>query len=190
MPSKVFVSYTRHDEALVTPLAKLLDLAAEGSVSVFLDVTSLRPGDRWQEKIEEAIRDATLFVLCWCCESPVSRFIAHEISMALRDPKKRLVPVLFCPTPLPSPLSDWQWIDLRGKIVHVCNNPALHSPQVVPPWDMAAWLSMYRRESRSADADAQAAARTNRQLPGHLDGKESTSAYRDEIRHEKDELNQ
>jgi TIR domain len=141
MPSRVFVSYSRHDEALVMPLAKLLGAAADDAV--FLDVTSLRPGDPWKEKIEGAVRDATLFVLCWCCESQQSAFVAHEISIALSDRKKRLVPVLFCSTPLPKPLSGRQWVDLRGRIIHVCNN-TLHPPEMARSEGMTK-----RRPSRS-----------------------------------------
>jgi hypothetical protein len=39
---KVFVSYSRHDEELVKPLAGLLGAAANDAV--FLDVTSLKSG--------------------------------------------------------------------------------------------------------------------------------------------------
>jgi hypothetical protein len=117
-PSKVFVYYSRHDEEIVKPLAGLLGAAAD---AVFLDITSLKPGDLWREEIEGAVRDATVFILCWCCESEQSAFVAHEIGIALEDTTKRLIPVLFCSTPLPKPLSDRQWIDLRGRIIHVWN---------------------------------------------------------------------
>lgn len=40
--AKLFVSYSRHDEALIKPLASLLRLAA--AEPVFLDVDSLKPG--------------------------------------------------------------------------------------------------------------------------------------------------
>jgi hypothetical protein len=101
---------------------RLLGAAADDAV--FLDVTSLKPGDRWKDEIESAVRNAAVFVLCWCCESQQSAFVAHEIETALIDSVKRLVPVLFCGTPLPEPLSDRQWIDLRGKVVHFCNDSA------------------------------------------------------------------
>ena len=119
--TKVFVSYSRHDEALVKPLAGLLGVASDDAV--FLDVSSLKPGDLWEEKIIGAVKEASVFVLCWCCQSQASPFVAKEIGTALSEGKKRLVPVLFCSTRLPDNLADRQWIDLRGRIVHVCNHP-------------------------------------------------------------------
>jgi hypothetical protein len=117
---RVFVSYSRHDEELVKPLAGLLGAAANDAV--FFDVSSLKPGVQWKEEIDEALRDASVFILCWCCEGQKSAFIAHEIKLALEDGSKRLVPVMLCPTPLPSALADRQWIDLQGRIVHACSD--------------------------------------------------------------------
>jgi hypothetical protein len=116
------VSYSRHDEALVKPLAALLGVAAEDAV--FLDVPSLKPGDLWEEKILGAVRESSVFVLCWCCECKHSTFIAKEISAALAEGNRRLVPVLFCSTPLPPGMADRQWIDLRGQVAHHC--PVAH----------------------------------------------------------------
>lgn len=117
---KVFVSYSRHDEALVRPLAGLLGAAAEQAV--FLDVNSLRPGDFWKTGIETAVRDCSVFILCWCCDSAQSEFVKHEIDLALEGSEKNLVPVLFCSVPLPSSLADRQWVDLRGRVVHSCSH--------------------------------------------------------------------
>ena len=117
---RVFVSYSRHDESLVKPLAGLLGAAADDAV--FLDVTSIKPGEMWKTEIEKAVREASVFILCWCCESEKSSFIAYEIQAALSAGEKRLVPVLFCSTPLPATLADRQWIDLRERVVHLCNH--------------------------------------------------------------------
>ncbi|MGC2637963.1 MAG: toll/interleukin-1 receptor domain-containing protein [Acidobacteriaceae bacterium] len=121
------MSYSRHDEALVKPLAGLLGVAADDAV--FLDVTSLRPGDRWDDKIIGAVKDSSVFVLCWCCEGKNSEFIAKEISAALLEGGRKLVPVLFCSTPLPASMAERQWIDLRGKVVHDCPIPHLSNQE-------------------------------------------------------------
>ncbi len=115
--TRVFVSYSRHDEALVRPLAGLLGIAADRAV--FLDVTSLQPGDEWEAEIINAVRQSSVFVLCWCCESQKSEFVAKEIGMALLDPHKRMVPVLFCSVDLPEALAKRQWIDLSGRNSHL-----------------------------------------------------------------------
>jgi hypothetical protein len=116
--TRVFISYSRHDEALVKPLSALLGSATNDAV--FLDISSLDPGDLWEEKIIEAVKESSVFVLCWCCECKKSEFIAKEISTALSDRRKRLVPVLLCPMDLPTALASRQWIDLRGRVAHDC----------------------------------------------------------------------
>lgn len=116
---KVFVSYSRHDEALVKPLAQLLGAAADDAI--FLDIESIRPGDLWKSEIQHAVRASSVFILCWCCQSERSEFVQHEIAMALEGEEKRVVPVLFCSTPLPKLLKTRQWVDLRGRIVHSCS---------------------------------------------------------------------
>ncbi len=119
--TKVFVSYSRHDESLVRPLAALLETAA-GEDSIFLDVERLKAGDPWETKIVAAISECSVFVLCWCCETEKSTFVAKEIKLALRDDKKRLIPVLLCSTELPPRLLSRQWIDMRERIVHRCDH--------------------------------------------------------------------
>ena len=118
---KVFVSYSRHDEALVKPLAQLLGVASDQAV--FLDIDSINPGELWESRIEEAIRDAPVFILCWCCQCGPSHFIQREVALALEDSRKQLVPVRLCSSPLPQQIAQRQWINLSGQIVHSCNHP-------------------------------------------------------------------
>lgn len=120
----MFVSYSRHDEQLVKPLAELLGAAADDAI--FLDVDSIKPGAIWKTEIDNAVRTSSVFIVCWCCESARSRFVHHEIALALEDDEKRLVPVLFCSTPLPKPLARRQWVDLRGRVTHSCKD---HVPE-------------------------------------------------------------
>ena len=116
--TKIFVSYSRHDEDLVKPLASFVGLGRDEIV--FLDVNSLKPGDDWKERIESAIREASIFVVCWCCKCKNSTFVAHEIEIALESKGKSIIPVLFCSSPLPASLKRHQWIDMRGKVSHSC----------------------------------------------------------------------
>jgi hypothetical protein len=133
--NKVFVSYSRHDEALVRPLAGLLGVAAEDAV--FLDVEQIKPGELWEKKIIGAVQDSTVFVICWCCQSDKSEFVAKEIATALMDENRRLVPVLFCSSSLPASLNGRQWIDLRGQVVHNCPIPHSHEEGVPRPLEAA-----------------------------------------------------
>lgn len=109
----VFVSYARHDEAFVKPLADLLGTTGQ---PVFLDVESIKPGEEWRTEIENAIRQSMVFIVCWCCETKRSKFVQHEIEIALQQTdRRRIVPVLLCSARIPKPLADRQWIDLRGR---------------------------------------------------------------------------
>jgi hypothetical protein len=146
---KVFVSYSRHDEVLVKPLAGLLGAAANDSV--FLDVTSLKPGDYWEPEIERAVRESSVFVLCWCCQSERSGFVTREIRMALGDAERRIVPVLFCSVPLPASLASRQWIDLQGKVVHEC---IAHSVSESAKPKETLLTQRERRETRISPAEA------------------------------------
>lgn len=67
---KVFISYSRHDEEVVKPLARLL--AGVTADPVFLDIDSIKPGDIWESEIETALRASAVFILCWCCQSEKS----------------------------------------------------------------------------------------------------------------------
>jgi hypothetical protein len=145
---KVFISYSRHDEALVKPLAAFLGPAADDAV--FLDITSIKAGAVWAAEIEDAIRDARVFYLCWCCEAEKSRFVAHEIETALVSGEKRMVPVLFCSARLPSILTDRQWIDLRGRVVHACNNHRGENPEPVSFTDQGGPGAVRRSKPKSA----------------------------------------
>jgi hypothetical protein len=133
---KVFVSYSRHDEALVKPLAGMLGVAANDAV--FLDVTTIQPGALWEQEIIGAIKQSSVFVLCWCCECEHSSFIAREISTALKQGNKRMVPVLFCSTPLPPTMADRQWINLTGQVVHHCTHAHQTPSDTAPPAPAAA----------------------------------------------------
>jgi TIR domain len=115
---KVFVSYSRHDEEVVRPLAGLL--AGVTAKPIFLDIESIKPGDLWESDIEDAVRSSEVFVLCWCCQSEQSKFVKREIRLAVAVMGKRLIPVLFCSVPLPRALEDRQWVDLSGGISHTC----------------------------------------------------------------------
>jgi hypothetical protein len=70
---EVFVSYSRHDEALVKPLAAAIGIGRASSV--FVDVEQLKAGNLWETELINAVRGSKVFVLCWCCEAAKSRFM-------------------------------------------------------------------------------------------------------------------
>jgi TIR domain len=171
---RVFVSYSRHDEELVKPLSSLLGVAS--NEAIFLDVESLEPGDHWEKEIIAAIKQSSVFILCWCCAGKKSEFIAKEISAALRDKKKKLVPVLFCSTALPRKIADRQWIDLRKQIRHACDpqhpSDSAAEPVSAPP------RSSYGPYQSGGGGDFQGWPRYNRD--SYTDGRANEQhSYRD-----------
>ncbi len=112
-----FISYSHKDQAVVEPLVKLLSL---NDRRVFWD-HNLKPGDQWNRVIQSSVKDSSVFVLFWCCDTRGSEAVTEEISLALRLHKK-IVPVKLCPAAMPPPLGEWQWIDLQSRVQHVCGD--------------------------------------------------------------------
>jgi len=108
---EVFVSYSRHDAAVVTPIVKLLRLG-EGRM-VFCDIDSIAPGERWREQLEKALGTAQYVVVFWCAHAGASSEVRREYELALASGRK-LVPVLLDRTPLPAGLGEYEWIDLSA----------------------------------------------------------------------------
>ena len=123
MTLSVFVSYSHDDVALVTPIVKLLRL---NEALVFQDLDSIELGKRWREQAGRALADAHLVVLFWCVHSSHSSEVESEYRSALKTGKD-LLPVLLDATPLPSDLSEFQWIDFRGTV------GTAHANDGIPP---------------------------------------------------------
>jgi hypothetical protein len=109
---KVFVSYSRDDESLVAPIVRLLRV---NTAYVFQDVDAIRPGKRWREEIARGIAESNLVVVFWCRHSLTSALVSEEWTAAIEQ-KKDLLPLLLDATPLPKPLSDFQYIDFRATV--------------------------------------------------------------------------
>lgn len=109
---KVFVSYSRDDESLVAPIVRLLRV---NTSYVFQDVDGIRPGKRWREEIARGIADSNLVVVFWCRHAMTSASVSEEWTAAIEQ-KKDLLPLLLDATPLPKPLSEFQYIDFRATV--------------------------------------------------------------------------
>jgi hypothetical protein len=112
----IFLSHSGEDTPSARELAQLLRPAG---VDVWLDVERLQPGDRWGQKIEDGLRQATAMVL-YVGKSGVRHWVDQEVRVALdrstKEPDFRLIPVLgegSNPDDLPLFLKQYQWLDLR-----------------------------------------------------------------------------
>lgn len=86
---KLFLSYSRHDSAMVDRLRE--DLEAGGH-DIWLDTDDIRGGDRWRSSIAEAIGEADGVILLISSQSMASENVSRELSVA-DDLDKPIIPV-------------------------------------------------------------------------------------------------
>ena len=77
-PFDIFLSYSSADEHTAGDLARALGTAG---LAVWLDKTSIGPGERWQDGLESGIRAARIF-LCLIGKQPPGGWQDHEIRYA------------------------------------------------------------------------------------------------------------
>jgi hypothetical protein len=112
-PLKVFLSYSRQDEEFARKFAA--DLKAEGIFDPWLDVTDIKPGDRWENKIRDAIGSAQLLLVLLSSISVKSRWVTEEAELAASKGKGRVIPIIIdegAKSAVPGFLREIQWLDL------------------------------------------------------------------------------
>jgi len=119
----VFLSHNSQDKPAVKWLAVRLEDVAK--LKVFLDVWNLIPGDPWQEDLEKAL-DASRTVAVFLGPAGISSWHNEELRDALntrvRDPKRRVIPVLLPGTTMPADdeipnfLQRLTWVDFRNGL--------------------------------------------------------------------------
>jgi len=75
----------------------------DAGITNFFDVGDIKPGERWQEVTENALRDSRTLVLILSGSSDVSPNLFFELGVALAD-RKKIIPVV-------SDDIDWKKID-------------------------------------------------------------------------------
>lgn len=86
----VFLSYSSEDRDWATEITTALK---DSGVSTWFDAHDIVPGDRWQTRIEEALRESRVLVLIVSPKSLNRPWTFFEIGAAVAD-SKRIVPVL------------------------------------------------------------------------------------------------
>ncbi len=86
----VFLSYSFKDKPWVSEFASAL---RDAGVKTWFDVSELAPGERWQDKIQEALRDSSTLIIILSPNSVESPWTFFELGAALAD-KKRIIPVV------------------------------------------------------------------------------------------------
>ncbi len=76
---KIFLSYSRADMSKATALKNTLD---NEKINVFRDIESIRIGDNWMQKLQEALVSCSAFVLL-IGEKGIERWVGVEVEVAL-----------------------------------------------------------------------------------------------------------
>ena len=106
-----FCSYSRHDAAFATRLAR--DLRARGA-SVWLDQLDIDPGQRWDRAVEKALANCSCMILVRSPDSIASDNVMDEGSYML-ETQRKVIPVLHCECVIPFRLRRLQHVDFRDQ---------------------------------------------------------------------------
>jgi hypothetical protein len=100
--SSCFCSYSKFDE--VEMLKRLQGMKAIApDMETFVDVLDLRPGDKWNPKIFEAIDKSDIFVVFWSKNACDSKWVKKESRYALKLSEQRHGRPHFRPIPIEGP---------------------------------------------------------------------------------------
>ena len=118
-PLKVFLSYASQDKPLVRELSRRL--VGEGWIDTWQDEKSLLPGQDWRVKIEEAVEEADIVIICLSNqavnkEGYVQKELRYAREIALEKPEDTifLIPLRLDECEVPRGLRFYQWVDYFG----------------------------------------------------------------------------
>ena len=86
----VFLSYSAEDKEWVSEFHEAL---REAGKKAWYDVEDLKPGDRWQEKIQEALRESETLIVIVSRKTLNSKWVFFELGAAVAGGKK-IIPVV------------------------------------------------------------------------------------------------
>src|SRR3954465_13337640 len=109
---RVFISYSRADQAFVLALAQ--GLQAHG-ITAWLD-RDIVAGDRWAHTIQEYLRDCTHVIVVLSHAASASSEVNKELALASAL-GKRFVPIRLDDSATPREVEGVQYIDLRGGAI-------------------------------------------------------------------------
>ncbi len=106
-----FISYSRRDSEFALELAN--ELRAAG-FAIWFDQLDIQPGSRWDDEIEKALTQCSIFMVILTPSSTASNNVKDEISYAI-DSDKLIMPVLLKNAVVPLRLRRFQYVDFTGK---------------------------------------------------------------------------
>lgn len=131
-PLKVFLSYASQDKPVVWELSRRL--ASEGWIDPWVDEKKLLPGQDWRTKIEEAVEDSDIVIICLSSKSVtkegyVQKELRYAREIALEKPEETifLVPLRLDECDVPRGLRFYQWVDYFGEKEDASYNALIES---------------------------------------------------------------
>ena len=108
---RTFISYSRANKEFAVKLAK--ELRSDG-YPIWLDQLDIPTGSRWDDELEKALQECSIFMIILTSASIVSMNVKDEIGYAI-DHGKRILPVLLEQCQVPLRLSRFQYVDFTTK---------------------------------------------------------------------------
>ena len=113
---RIFISYAREDKDSVSEHYHKLK---KNGFEPWMDIHKILPGEVWENKIQEAIKNSDFFIACLSSNSSQKRgVIQKEIRAALEIWQEKLesdiylIPIRLNNCEVPEKLKEFQWIDL------------------------------------------------------------------------------
>ena len=107
----IFISYSRVNSDFAVRLAKDLDLAG---INAWIDQSDIPTGARWDDTLQKAIDDSSVFLVLLSPELTSSQNVKDEVGYAI-DNGKRILPVLVRPCIVPLRLRRFQYVDFTNN---------------------------------------------------------------------------
>ena len=107
MENLAFISYSRNSESDQEIVHLAAHLLRAGGAKVFLDVTDIEYGDRWEEVLNSNLSQCERILVFWSVEASSSDWVDREWRLALKL-EKVIIPVFLDDTPLPTELAKFQ----------------------------------------------------------------------------------
>jgi tetratricopeptide (TPR) repeat protein len=108
---RAFISYSRTNKEFATKLTKGLRSAG---YPVWFDLFDIPTGSRWDDEVEKALRECSIFMIILTPASIASENVKDEIGYAI-DHGKRILPILLEQCEVPLRLRRFQYVDFTAK---------------------------------------------------------------------------
>ena len=119
---KAFVSYASHDRREVL---KRVQMLSNVGIGVFQDVLNLEPGDRWEQRLYQAIDMSDLFLLFWSKAAKESEWVMKETLYALErqgahpDQIPAIIPIILESPPITLPPPELMHLHFQDPIAYL-----------------------------------------------------------------------